>query len=388
MKMLSSILAPVLLAGAIALSPTTSNAQDEKQTEFERNWYDICFTKKVADQCYQLSKELIDKYPTSQYMKFATERVKNWEIREAYDKYAAAYKAYHSAPDDKKLEQLFTAGEDYLKIQPDQQIVVAYLALAGCDGVSRSYTNLEKVKSYGERALKVVESTTPPNKDTKAEDWEALRDSVHAQVYQFNGYYLIEKKGAESEAIDYLTKATEVKAKDGAGWKDVNNYNLRAGIYQNQYTQLSAEYSKMSEADKTGDLGKALLAKINELVDTKLIPDLARVIAIAATKPELKAIGDEARGIFDKFWKFRTEAPEKAADYIKAFQPDPTVPGPAIPVKADVSANTAAPEVGPTNTKLASGGSTSNSKSGAKNGSSSKSTTTKKQTQKKRGRRG
>ncbi|MCI0659953.1 MAG: hypothetical protein L0220_02660 [Acidobacteria bacterium] len=388
MKKLSSILAPVLLAGAIALSPTTSYAQDDKQTEFERNWYDICFTKKIADQCYQLSKEMLEKYPTSQYKKFATDRVTNWEIKEAYEKYAAAYKAYHSAPDDKKLEQLFIAGEEYLKIQPDQQIVVAYLALAGCDGVSRSYSNLEKVKSYGERALKVVEPNTPPNKETKPEDWVALRDSVHAQVYQYMGYYLIEKKGDVSEAVNYLTKATQVKAKDGAGWKDVNNYNLRAGIYQNQYTQLSAEYSKMSEADKTGDLGKALLARINDLVDTKLIPDLARVIAIA-TRPELKSIADEARGNFDRFWKFRTEAPEKAADYIKAFQPDPTVPGPAIPVKADVSANTAAPEVGPTSTKLATGTSTSNSKSGAKNGSNSKSsTTTKKSTKNRRGRRG
>src|SRR5262245_56793093 len=144
----------------------------------------------------------------------------------------------------------------------------------------------------------------------------------------------------------------------------------------------------MSEMDKTGDLGKALLAKINELVDTKLIPDLARVIAIA-TRPELKSIADEARGNFDKLWKFRTEAPEKAAEYIKAFQPDPTVPGPAIPVKADVSANTAAPEVGPTSTKLASGTSANSSKSGAKNGSNGKSSTkTNKTTKNKRGRRG
>jgi len=386
MKKLSYIFAPVLLAGALALSPTTSNAQDDKQTEFERNWYDICFTKKVADQCYQLSKELLDKYPNSQYKKYAQDRVRNTEIKETFDKYATAYKAYNSAPDDRKLEQLFTAGEEYLKVQPDQQIVVAYLALAACDGVSRGYTNLDKVKSYGERALKVVVSTTPPT-ETKPEDWAALRDSIQAQVYQFFAYYLIEKKGSEQDAINYLTKATQIKAKDGAGWKDVNNYNLRAGIYQNQYTQLSAEYSKLTDEEKNGDVGKALLAKINELVDTKLIPDLARVIALA-TKPELKSIADEQRDNFDKFWKFRTDAPEKAAEYIKAFQPDPTVPGPAIPVKADANSNSAAPVVGTTNTKLTSGSSANSTKNGTKNGSSNNKSTKSKTTKNRRGRRG
>jgi tetratricopeptide (TPR) repeat protein len=383
MKKLRSILAPVMIAGAFALSPVTSNAQDDEQTKFERNWHETCYGKKNMEQCYTLSKELLDKYPKSVYVKHATQIVTTHEVKLAYDKYTNAYKAFNAAPDNNKLEQLFTAGDEYLKIQPDQQIVLCYLATAGINGVSASYTNLEKVKGYAERALKFVESPTPP-KDMKPEDWSALRDSIQATVYQFLGYYVIEKKGDEQEAINYLTKATQVKGKDGAGWKEPNNYNLRSSIYLNQYTQLSAEYSKMAETDKAGDLGKAMIARINDLVDTKLIPDLARVIA-TATKPEVKTMADEARSNFDKFWKFRTEAPEKSAEYIRAFQVDPTVPGPAIPVKTDISSNAGAPEVGPTNTKLTPGSSTS----GAKNGSNSKPSTTKSRpSTRKRGRRG
>jgi hypothetical protein len=392
MKMLSSIFASVLLAAAIALSPTTSsaqNAQDDKQGEFIRNWYDICQTKKIVDQCYQLSKELIEKYPTSDYRKYAEARVKEYDTAKSYEKFLAALKAYNGAPDDKKLEQLFTFGEEYLKIQPEQQFVMAYMAMAGASGVLfQSYKNLDKVKAYGEKALAVVESQTPP-KDWKQEDWNSLRDDVRAQVNQFKGYYLIETKGNEQEAIECLTKATQVKSKDTAGWKDPNNYMLRGRIYINQYEQLSAEYGKLTDEEKTGEVGKALLTRINQLIDTKIIPDLARVIAVA-NRPELKPLAEDARKPFDSFWKFRTEAPEKAPEYIKAFSGDPTVQGPAIPVKADVSLNVPTPVVGSSNTKLAPGASTNSTKTGAKNGSGTKSSTTKGRstTRNKRGRKG
>lgn len=44
---------------------------------------------------------------------------------------------------------------------------------------------------------------------------------------------------------------------------------------------------------------------------------------------------DAAKGYFDAYWNYRTKAPEKGAEYVKAFSADPTVASPAIPVKVE-----------------------------------------------------
>ncbi len=385
MKKLTLFTALLLLAGSVVLSPVTTNAQDEKQVEFERAWYEVCFTKKPkdTDKCYQLSKELVEKHPKSTYLEDAKKQVtnyekgKNWE--KAWEKFQAALKAYYGGPDAAKLEQLFTAGEDVLKIQSDQQFVIAHLALAGAHAsLPQIYKNLDKVKRYAEQALRVFEPTKAPE-GWQQPDWDSLREIVHTQMYQFMGFYLIETKGNQEEAINYLTKATQIKGKDGAGWKDPNNYYFRSTVYTNQYVALQAEYGKLTDVDKTGDVGKEILKKVNDLLDTKLISDYARILA-TATKPENSSLKEDARRQFDQFWKYRTEAPEKAADYVKSFASDPTVAGPPVPAKAETSETApTAPTVGPSNVKVTSstGAPGSGAKGATSNGRNSKGTSTK-----------
>src|SRR5262249_18553208 len=181
---------------------------------------------KKDDQCLPLSKELLEKYPTSTYAKFAETKLKNAQLKAVNDKFRAALEAYYKTPDASKLEQLFAAGEEYLKVQPNQQYVIGQLALAGANGVlGQFYKNMDRVKAYAEQALKTFETTTPPE-GWKPEEWLPLRELVQAQLNQFMGYYTVETKGNPDDAIEYLTKATKVRNKDGAGWKDPNNYWL------------------------------------------------------------------------------------------------------------------------------------------------------------------
>ena len=336
MKKFSFLLALSLLASAIAFSPV--QAQDEKQAEFERNWYDICYTKKDKEKCYQLSKELVATYPKSTYFKNAQTIVTNREQTDRYnitnDKFQAALKAYYSAPDANKLDQLFAAGEDLLKLVPGNQFVIGQMALAGAHGaLPQLYKNLDKVKGYGDQALKLFDSSTPPEGWEKA-SWDNLREIVMAQINQFNGFYLVETKGDKAQAIASLTKSTEVRNKDGLGWKDPTNYWLRANIYLEEYQALRAEYDKLTDEQKTGEPGKELLKKVNEVMDTKLIPEYARVMA-TATKPESKSYYDAAKTYFDTYWNYRTKAPEKAAEFVKAFSADPTIASPTVPVKVE-----------------------------------------------------
>ena len=53
-------------------------------------------------------------------------------------------------------------------------------------------------------------------------------------------------------------------------------------VYNNQYTDLRKQYDSLpDDAAKTGDAGKEILKKVNDLLDTKLVPEYARVLATA-----------------------------------------------------------------------------------------------------------
>lgn len=358
MKKFSFLIALAMAVSALALSTTTVRAQTDAKAEFERTWYDICYTKKDNEKCYQLSRELLEKYADSTYAKNATANVKNYELAKSWEKFNTSLKAFYNPPQDAaKLDALFASGEDYLRLQPDQQWVIAQMALAGGTGVlGQVYKNMDKVKGYAQRSLTMFSSQTPP-KDWKPEDWNPLRDAVQAKMNQFMGYYLVETKGDQMQAIDYLTKATEVKARDGSGWKDPNNYWLRANIHSKKYGELRAQYDALSDDDKTGEIGKALLLKVNEVVD-QMIPDYARVMA-TATQPEAKPLNDAAKELLESFWKFRVDDPEKVklAGYINSFKADPSAAGPAIPVKAETPDTPApdAPSAASAGTRLAPG---------------------------------
>ncbi|MCI0337088.1 MAG: hypothetical protein L0226_05900 [Acidobacteria bacterium] len=398
MKKISLMIALAMIAGTIAFSPITANAQeqDDKQVAFERDWYDACYVKKDTEKCYQLSKEMVEKNPSKnqQYMDAAKRTIKNTELNKAWERFNAALNAFYKNPpqDAAKLESVFAAGDDFLKVDSDPQspfhlFVLGQMAIAGRIGVlGEIYKNLDRVKGYAERAIKAFESPVAPEKYKKeySEYVLPLRDLVVANMNQYLGYYLIQTNGDQAQAIAYLTKATQVKGKDGTGWKDPNNYNLRASIYSKQYESLRKKYDALPDDQKTADAGKEILKQVNELLDTKLIPDYARVIATATT-PESKEMKTGATELFNSFWKFRVDDPTKAPAFLKAFEADPTVEGPAVPAKAETTdLNAPAAPVGSsTGAKMTTGttstppgtGSAKNSSNGSK--SSSKPTSTK-----------
>jgi hypothetical protein len=367
-----------LFTGLVTSLHTATFAQD--QAEFERTWYDTCYTKKDNEKCYAQSKELIEKYAGSPYLENATKNVRTYDFNKALEKFDGALKGFYNPPQDAaKLEKLFSAGEEFMKIEPDQQnpfhlFVLGQIALAGrIPAMSQNYKNIDRVKIYAEQAIAAFEkATAAPDKFKKeyADYVDPIRDQVKANLNQYIGYYFNETKSDPDQALTYLNKAVQVKSKDGiTGWKDPINYYLRANIYSKQYEQIRAKYDQLSDDQKTGDTGKDLLKEVNQLLDTKLIPEYARVMATATT-PETKTYKDAAAESFNAFWKFRTDAPDKAAAYVKSFEADPTVSGPPVPVKSDTAdANApAAPVAAATNTKLVTG--TSSAAPGSKSSSS------------------
>src|SRR5262245_47460927 len=168
MTKFSLSIAITLLAGGVMLLPLNTNAQvDEKQTEFERTWHATCYTEKNEEKCYQLSKELLAKYPTSTYAKNAQSIIKIKDLNAAWGKFQVALDAFYKQPpqDNAKLEALFSAGNAFHQVEPDQQnpfylFVLGQMAIAGNQAVSvvQFYKNLDTVKGYADRAIKAFEN--------------------------------------------------------------------------------------------------------------------------------------------------------------------------------------------------------------------------------------
>ncbi len=363
MKSFSLLIALTLLAGSNLLSPSTAYAQDDKQGEFERVWHETCYAKKDVEKCYQLSKELVDKFAKSTYVTHAEKNIKTYEKNKTLERFQAALTAYSNAPDPAKLDQLFAVSEECIKgdkLEPAlKQYALGRAALAAANGaMGEFYKNLDKVKGYAENALKAFEPAAAPE-GWKKEEWEPLREVLLAQMNQYLGWHFI--MGTKSDpnlGLDYLNKAIQVKGKEGAGWKDPNNYYLRSNAYSNLYTELKKPYDAMTDEQKLSEEGKELRKKLNEYLDTKLIPEYARLLA-TATRPETKALFDVIKPNFDAYWEYRTGAKDKAADYIKNYVADPTIATVPIPVKPEDTSDLNAPNApttGPANVKLSTSG--------------------------------
>jgi len=374
-----------MLTCTIVLKPLNAQAQsspaqdaptqDPKQIAFLQTWHEACSKKDAenAEKCCQLSKELTDKYPDAgkQFIDYAKGVIGRCALNKAKQKFVSALEAFYaSEPEANKLDALFKAGDDYLEIDKDPQsplrlFIVARQPLAGKYAVAAGvYKNLDRVRTYAERALQAFETLNPPEKDKKQyTDYNLfnLRDEALGSLNYYLGYNLIETKGdqpeAQDQALAYFNKAIQVKGKDSKalfGWKDPNNYSLRSYIYSKRYTDLRKKHDALTEEQRNGDTGKELIKQINQLLDTKMIPEFARIIA-TATDPAFKDMMNDAMGEFNKFWKFRVDDPSKASAYLKSFEADPTVEGPPVPAKADDGTGDAAPTVTEGKAKLSAG---------------------------------
>jgi hypothetical protein len=385
MKNIILITTLAMLTGAIALKPLNAQAQaapaqnaptqDPKQIAFLQTWHQACSKNDAenVEKCCQLSKELIDKYPDAekQFIDYAKNQIGKCALNKARQKFAKAFDAFYaSAPEANNLDALFIAGDECLEIDKDPQsplrlFIVAHQPLAGQRAVKTGvYKNLDRVKTYAERSLQAFETLNPPEKYKKGYteyNLFTLRDETLANMNQYLGYYLIVTNGdqpeAQDQALAYFDKSIQMRGKDGKalfGWKDPYNYYLRSIIYTKRMAELRKKYDPLTEEQKTGDTGKELFKQINQLLDTKLIPEYARIIA-TATDPGFKDMMNDAMGEFNKFWKFRVDDPSKAPAFLKSFEADPTSEGPPVPAKADDGTGAAAPDGAGNPAKLSAG---------------------------------
>jgi hypothetical protein len=367
MTKLSLSISRALLLGALLILPIAASAQapvDEKQAEFERQWYDTCYTKKDIPKCQEMSKTYASTYPNGTYIKNATGIVEAKITNDLWEQFKADLDAFYKGPDLPKLNKLLGTGDALLPRNPGTYVVsfvTAQQALAGVNlSLAETFPERPKVLSYLDKG--VTTYTSPNTPDAKGMDqaqWANFRDLIMASAHQLHGFHAIQTKAAPQVAIDHLTKATMVKSASNPniGWKDPNNYWLRSTVVYEEYAKLQKQYQALPDDQKTGDSGKEILKQINAVVD-RLLADYARVMA-TATSSDTQELKNAAKGQFDPFWKYRTDAPEKAAAYLQSYVADPTIADVAVPAKVE-TAESAPPSGPPTGAggtvKLSAGG--------------------------------
>lgn len=394
MKKFLFTIALAVMAAALVL-PASVSAQTQQQPKFKTEeeqkdytaFFNAAYTEKNVPKGMELARNFLAKYPDSEVAKFAS----GFILSTLGQEFQTALSNYYQTSDLPRLEKLLTAGNDYLKLQPESPYITAQMALAASRGVlAQFYKDLPKAKDLSLNALKVMESPNPP-KDYPADQYLPLRENVQAQSHQFLGYYELEQPTPDLDAaITHLTESTKVRNKDGLGWKDPNNYWLRASAYERKYAKKSEEYRKLTDEQKTGDQGKALLDQINPLID-KMIDDYARTMAVGSN-PDAKSLRDAAKEKIDQLWKYRySNLPGGQDTLVNHFKNDPLAEAPPrTPSSATPDAANAPPTQTTTKPTLTSSsaptsaGSTNGSKSSAK---SSSSTTSKKSSGKGKGKK-
>jgi hypothetical protein len=349
MKKVSLLIVVALLAGTFAALPIFANsqpaqqAQPKFQSDEERKAYEAWFNEKDPDKKLAYGEEFLQKFPQSEYLKWVKQSVDTLSLQKLGQKFQTDLSTFYSGPDAVKLEQLISTSEKYLSKQPDQVYITTQLALAVGQGVNRQfYKEIEKAKTYAEKALKLLESPTPPP-GYPPDDYSKLRIPALSQLNQLMALYLLQQANPDPEnAITFLNKAAE--SKDWPSAKDPSTYFLRANANYKIYEQLRAAYEALPADQKQGEAGKAQLAKIDPVVE-KMVYDYARVVALTNNKADLKPMNEAANESLITFYKYIFNKTDGVEALIKHFEADPTAPPPPRPATSSTS-NEAPPDPG------------------------------------------
>ncbi|HWQ32457.1 MAG TPA: hypothetical protein VNQ79_06205 [Blastocatellia bacterium] len=326
MKKFSFLVMISLLGTVFAAAPALAQ---EDEGKCYQEWYDAAQTKKDLPLAAKLGKSCLEKFPQSQNAKYWQNSITKY-LNSLRGKFYEGVQAYYAGPEAAKLNTLVEEGEKYLAEkqaftgQSSDGGVTIYTALTTSFGGMNGHFDLDKARGYAEKALPLLESASAPEGLT-AEQYAGVRDSALARLNQLLGYYQLKQATPNYEQAEgFLSKSAAIKSKQpGEGWKDPNNYNLRTQVYNSQYQTLSSQYRALPPEKQSGDEGKALLDKLNPVVD-KLIMDYARVVALSSD-PRLKALQDDAKERLEAFWKFKYNKTDGMAEYIRGYEADPTV---------------------------------------------------------------
>lgn len=316
MKKLNALIATACIMGSVSLNSATTLVkaaprQDNKpaatqgakpDAESERKAYAAykeCEAEKDFAKKLTMAKTGISTYPNSQYLPYFKQQLD-----------LARANVVNNDIKDSKLADAFKLSEEILAENKDNLYYLYILADAATNVAKKSppdFTYAEKGNDYAKRSIELIKAGKVPQ-FFKPEDWEKRKTRALASMYQSVGLFAINAKKED----DALAAFKDSLAQDCS---DPITYFLMARIHSGKYDALSKEYEGLPDDKKSGDEGKALLDKINGVVDTILETD-ASLLAVSDGNKQFDTLRGRVRPAIEEFYKFRHEG---KLDGIEAF---------------------------------------------------------------------
>ena len=320
---------------------------DEERTLYAKYYEEKDLEKKAA-----IAKEFVEKFPQSSYAAYCKKTIDTWELTKLYNRYTEADKAFFTAngANEANLTSLIAAGDTWLRKTPGDIGPTVRLATAtGFGLLAGFYKDTNRVFTDAEKALKALEPTAAP-KGWKPDVWAKFRADNTPLLTQYQGLSKLRQAPPDIEgALMYLNKSAAVK--DGSTVKDPNTYLWRAEANSTIYAKNNDEYKVLSDDDKRGDKGKEVLKTKIYPVGEKIVHDFARVVALTANKPELKAVNTSAKEDAETYYKILKDGKTDGLnELIARYQADVTAPD--TPIWTEPAPTTTTAETGkPATTK-------------------------------------
>lgn len=313
MKKLSALLTTACLMGSVALYPSISFGKtnisfspqaaaqpaqqgDKPDAASEKKAYDAYNAAKAEKDPYKqisMSKEALQLYPKSQYVVYFKGII------------SAAYNKLLTDSTKQGSEDMNTA----FKVVTDAATDLPDLHLNYLLYVSDSLIRFAKKPDalHAEKGVPVLKETIDLVKEgktpqgVKPEDWAKKRPQSLAGLYQAVGLYTWRASKNDADALNFFKESVSQDCSD-----PLTHYYV-SEIYKAKYDILSKEYDALPDDKKTGDDGKAVLEKINVVVD-QMLDNYGRVLAVS--EPKAKAyekLRAAVQGAAEAYWKFRHE---------------------------------------------------------------------------------
>jgi hypothetical protein len=340
-------LALTLSVALMAAPPLTHNAIPQQQaaapSEEERILYEKWFNEKELEKKAAIAKEFVEKFPQSSYAAYCKKTIDQWELTKVYNKYQEADKTFFApnGANEASLTALLAAGDAWLQKTPGDIVPTVRLATGtGFGLLAGFYKDSNRVFANAEKALKALEPTAPP-KGWKPDIWAKFRADNTPFLVQYQGLAKLRQTPQDIEgALNFLNKAAALK--DSATTKDPNTYLWRAEANSTIYGKHNDEYKALTDDEKRGDKGKELLKTKIYPVGEKIVHDYARVVALTANKPELKAVNTSAKEDAETYYKILKDGKTTGLEELIArYQADVTAPDTPIWVEEAAPATAA-----------------------------------------------
>jgi len=273
---------------------------DKPDPALERKAYDAlnaCTQEKDCNKKLAMAKEALGIYAKSTYVPYLKDQVNQ-----------ARGCLLQEALKGEKWGDAFKLGDEVLAEDPDNLNYLLTLAdTSGKLAKKSDFSFADKGTQYSKKAIELINQNKVPA-GLKPEDWAARKPLVLASMHQNIGLFALKAKNEEVA----LTELTESVKQDCS---DPVTHFLMAQVYNGRYEALGSEYRALPDEDKSGDKGKAILEKINGVVD-QLLEAYGKMLAVSDGKTTYDGLRNRVKPAIEELYKFRHEG---KTDGLQAF---------------------------------------------------------------------